>query len=145
MSTSTTLSRKVDARLTAYTALAGAALASTAAMLPEAKADIIYSGPVTIGVPATTAGIYLNLATGQSTTTPAAGWDFNPWGGTNINFYYNTGGGGLSLDGTSLAVLTPSSRDRVRLHVPRELDFRHHAGGLPRRRNGGVSGHPVCQ
>lgn len=85
-------------------ATAGAAAAFAAA--PSADAAIVYSGPVSINVPATTSGVYLNLVTGAATTTPVTGWDFNPWGSTSLNFYFNTGGGGMTQNGTSFALLS---------------------------------------
>jgi hypothetical protein len=46
---------------------------------------------VNINVPSTTAGIYINLVTGASGTTPGAapGWDINPWGTTALNIWAN--------------------------------------------------------
>jgi hypothetical protein len=68
----------VDCRLAAYAALATAALAAPA--LPEANAQIVYSGVRNINVPATTAGIYINMVTGAFGTAAATtGWDINPW------------------------------------------------------------------
>ena len=67
-----------DARLAAYAALAGVALAAPAA----AKADIIWNSTANINIPSTTAGVYINLVTGVTGTNPAAvpGWDINPVG-----------------------------------------------------------------
>ena len=58
----------IDARLAAYATLAGVALAGAAA----AKADLIYSGAVNINIPSTTAGIYINLVTGVTGTSPGS-------------------------------------------------------------------------
>ena len=52
---------RIDGRLAAYATLAGAALAAPA--IPSADATIIYSGPVAINIPSTTAGVYLNVVT----------------------------------------------------------------------------------
>ena len=59
----------IDGRLAAYATLAGAALAAPA--IPNADATIIYSGIVNINIPSTTAGVYLNVATGVFNITPA--------------------------------------------------------------------------
>lgn len=57
----------------------------------EAQAQIIYSGPVNINVPSTTAGVYVNVATGVFATAPAGapGWDLNPWSATVFNVWAN--------------------------------------------------------
>ena len=82
-----TLLNRVDTRLAACAAAAaGAALAA-----PPAEATIIWSGPVNIGIPSTTAGVYLNVVTGVNGPTPASapGWDLNPWGSTNLSIWAN--------------------------------------------------------
>jgi len=45
-----------------------------------------------ITVPMTTAGIYLNFATGAVNVNPASvpGWDLNPYGGTNFTWFWST-------------------------------------------------------
>ncbi len=69
-----------------------------------ASAAIVSSGPVSIGIPATTAGIYLNVVTGVSNVSPGlvSGWDLNPWNASNLSWFnpsspaggvYVTGGG----------------------------------------------------
>lgn len=82
-------SPRIDGRLAAYAAVAGAALAAPA--IPSADADIVWSGTVNFTVPSTTSGIYLNFVTGVTSTTPggAPGWDLNPWGGTSFNVWAN--------------------------------------------------------
>ncbi len=83
---SNTLSRRVDLLLAAGIAAAGASLVAV-----PARADIVYSGILNLTIPSTTAGIYLNLVTGVSGTTPGAvpGWDLNPWGTTNFQIWAN--------------------------------------------------------
>ncbi len=83
------LLNRVDTRLAAC----AAAAAATVAVAPATQADIVYSGPVNINVPSTTAGIYINLVTGVFGVTPASapGWDLNPWSGTANNFWANNG------------------------------------------------------
>jgi hypothetical protein len=79
------LLNRVDARLAACAAAAGASLAVSS----SAQAAIIYSGPVSISIPTTTAGVYLNVVTGANSSLPssAPGWDVNPWSSTNLSFF----------------------------------------------------------
>jgi hypothetical protein len=69
-----------------------AAMGGTAAFAPEAQAQITtFNTP--IPVPQTTAGVYINLATGATGTSQAGtpGWDFNPYNanaGTQLGFYW---------------------------------------------------------
>ncbi len=69
---------KLDLRLAAYAA-AGVALAAPA-ITPSAQADIVYSGPLNLAVPNTLNGIYLDLATGATSTSFFSGYDINPYG-----------------------------------------------------------------
>jgi hypothetical protein len=80
--------------------LCAAAIAGTAATAPVANAAIItFSTPIV--VPQTTAGVYINLLTGATGSSPVPGWDFNPYNasaGTQLGFYWaptpaNTSGG----------------------------------------------------
>jgi hypothetical protein len=81
-----TLLHRVDMRVAACAAVAGAA-----AGLPAAQAGIVWSGFVNINVPSTTSGIYLNVVTGVFGATPASspGWDLNPWSSTAFNVWAN--------------------------------------------------------
>lgn len=85
----TRLTPRVQARLATYTAVTGAALAATAATLPDAQAGIVYSGAISLNVPTTGAGIYLNVVTGVSSASPtsAPGWDINPYGSSSLSFF----------------------------------------------------------
>jgi hypothetical protein len=78
---------QVESRLAAYVTLAGVALAGA----PAARATFIYSGPININIPSTTAGIYINLLTGVFGTSAASvpGWDLSPWGTTTFNVWAN--------------------------------------------------------
>ena len=69
-----------------------------------ATAAIVSSGPVSIAIPATTAGTYLNVVTGVNNVSPGlvSGWDLNPWNASNLSWFnpsspvggvYVTGGG----------------------------------------------------
>jgi hypothetical protein len=77
----------LDTRLAKYTALAGAALAAPA--IPNTEAAIVYSGPVNIVIPVTTAGVYLNVVSNVSNTdlTLAPGWDVNPFGSASLAWF----------------------------------------------------------
>jgi uncharacterized repeat protein (TIGR01451 family) len=80
-------------------------LVSRTALLVEAAALCVCSttamaavvdSPITnIAVPATSAGIYINVVTGVSNIAPASapGWDLNPWGTTQLNFFAATPAG----------------------------------------------------
>ena len=76
-------SSSVQSRL----ALCAAALAGTAATVPNAQA-IIVTNNINLAVPMTLAGVYLNFLTGASATAPFAGWDFNPYGTAALSFYW---------------------------------------------------------
>src|SRR5690349_10549153 len=59
-----------------------------------AHAAIVYSGAVSINVPSTTSGVYLNVVTGVSSPvrTQVSGWDVNPWHATQLNMFSDPGG-----------------------------------------------------
>lgn len=99
-------SPRLHARLTSYTALAGALLASHA-VATSADATVITSGPQNIAIPATADGIYLNLITGVANASAAAvpGWDFNPYGSTGLLFYW--GGTGALNAGVASTTTGP--------------------------------------
>lgn len=80
----------LNGRLVAY-----ASLAASCAAAPSGRAVVVYSGPVLINIPNTSAGIYLNVVTGAAGTSPAAvvGWDINLWGLSSLNLFSATGGG----------------------------------------------------
>ena len=76
------------------TAVAAATGVGLVGQAQEAHAQIVYSGPVNITIPTTTAGVYLNVVTGVNNPSPsgAPGWDVNPWGSGSF-FLYGTGTG----------------------------------------------------
>lgn len=81
------LSPVINGRLAAYTALAGAALAAPA--IPNADAIIVYNA-VSINIPSTTFGVYLNVVSGAFTTGSSSGlttWDVNPWSSTGLGLF----------------------------------------------------------
>lgn len=88
--------------------MCAAALAGTAATVSDANATVVtFNTP--ISVPATTAGVYINLLTGANGTSGGAvpGYDFNPYlanGGTQLGFYWGpvaTRGGGVASTTTT--------------------------------------------
>lgn len=69
----------------AVAAVAGVGIVGTA---QSADAAVVNSGPVNISIPATTAGVYLNVITGVSgTAAVATGWDVNLWSSTGLGFF----------------------------------------------------------
>lgn len=101
-------SHKLDRKLAAYTA-AGVALAASA--VPSgAKAEIIYSGPLTLAVPNNVAGIYLDLVTGTTNTSFFTGYDINPYG---------SGSSGLTLlAGAGASYVAPAVGDTPSALLP---------------------------
>src|ERR1017187_1112472 len=73
---------------------AAMAIASALCVASSAPmAAIIDSGFTSLQVPATAAGLYLNLVTGAVSANPAMvpGWDFNPYAvGGNLTFFAST-------------------------------------------------------
>ncbi|MEP6603511.1 MAG: PEP-CTERM sorting domain-containing protein [Spartobacteria bacterium] len=111
-----TLLDRVDTRLAACAAAAGASLA----VVPSSDASIVYVdlSATPIAIPATTAGVYLNVVTGVSNVVPASvpGWDVNPFSSTTLSWFnpaapaggvYVTGGGSsvTLVDNLGLGVL----------------------------------------
>ena len=85
-----------------------AALSGTAALVPEAQAQIVtFNTPIPI--PQTFAGVYINLQNGTSGPSSAhPGWDFNPYAGaaaTQLNFFWNNAvantAGGVATSATA--------------------------------------------
>ena len=76
----------------------------------QAHAQIVYSGPVNIPIPLTTAGVYLNLVTGVNDPNPGnvPGWDINPWNAANLSWFDSTTNNYVVLAGapTNLALGT---------------------------------------
>jgi MYXO-CTERM domain-containing protein len=69
--------------------VAALAVAGVGAVAQSANAAVVLSGPININIPVTTAGVYLNVVTGVSSTSPvsAPGWDVNPWGSTSLGLF----------------------------------------------------------
>lgn len=96
--------------------------ASFAALPATADAQIVYSGPLSIQIPVTTAGIYINVVTGASGATPSAvpGWDINPFSSTTLSWFgtntlaqtgYVRGGGSSAtlVDNLALGTIVSAS------------------------------------
>jgi hypothetical protein len=83
-----TLSVKLSKHFAALGA-AAAAVTGVAGVAQQSDAAIVYSGVQNINVPATFAGVYLNMVTGATSTTGAfLGFDINPWSnGGALNFF----------------------------------------------------------
>jgi hypothetical protein len=75
----------------------------------SAFAVIVWSGPVNLGIPLTTNGLYLNVVNGATnlpaggTGTTVPGWDINPWSATGLAFFSpaTPAGGAYVLSATS--------------------------------------------
>ena len=99
--------------------LSRAALLAPATVLCLASASsmaaIIDSGPISLSVPATLDGLYINVATGATGGTGGAtpGWDFNPFlTGGNLGIFWApapAGGVGTTAATGPLIVLGPGS------------------------------------
>lgn len=77
------------------------------AAAPCASAAIVHSGLLNINIPSTVDGLYLNVVTGQMSTsasTAPLGWDVNFWGSTALNLFTpttNPGGGAYVGSGSN--------------------------------------------
>lgn len=88
------------------------AFAALTIVSTQAYCAIVDSGAISIAVPRTTAGIYLNVVTMVSNAAPASapGWDFNPYGSASASFFWPTNtlansSGGVGV-GTAYSNLT---------------------------------------
>lgn len=83
------LSRALDHHFVACAAVA--TVAAVAGQAEQAHAGIIYSGPQNAALSNGSPGIYINMVTGVSASSPggAPGWEINPYvnGGTTGNFF----------------------------------------------------------
>ena len=76
--------------------MCAAALAGTAAAVPSAQATIVtFSTPIVI--PNDFTGTYINLATGANDPGQPAGWNFNPYNGGNLSFYWSGAGASQNM------------------------------------------------
>ena len=98
------LKSKLAGHLAACTA---AAIATSAAVTPEAKAAVVYYKPNAGAgwiIPATIDGLYINVETQVtgSSGSSVPGWDINPYNNSNANalqWFNSTGGGQLRYPG----------------------------------------------
>ncbi|WP_422014815.1 PEP-CTERM sorting domain-containing protein [Roseateles sp.] len=84
--------------------LCAAALAGTAATATNANATVITS-TTPISIPNTVDGVYINFLTGGTGTSSFSGWDFNPYAGGSLLFYW--GGTGSSSGGVASTTTGP--------------------------------------
>lgn len=72
---------------------AAALVVAFGSVLPaaEAQASVVYSGALSVPIPVSISGVYLNVVTGATSSSPAAvpGWDINPWGTSTLFTYAN--------------------------------------------------------
>ena len=103
------IKHKIKAHLAAC-ALAGMAFSGSA------LSAIVYSGPVSINVPDSIDGTYVNLVTGASGVPAPAGYDINPYSAVAGNFnlwgattqtWYNTAASQTNASGYLLPMGTP--------------------------------------
>jgi hypothetical protein len=98
---------RMPGALPALHGLALSGLVACAAWAPAAHAVPVLSPASSVVIPATSAGIYINVVTGVFGATPASspGWDINPWGTGSLFLYAGTGGGFSTVG----AATTPGS------------------------------------
>src|SRR5262245_52904310 len=101
------MKRSLKSRLDAHFAAVSAVAMAGGAAAP-ARGVVIYSGPVAINIPSTTAGVYVNVVTGVADINPAnvPGWDVNPWNTAGL-YLFNPAAptGGVYAGGTAPANL----------------------------------------
>jgi len=100
------LKTKLAGHLAACTA---AAIATSAAVTPEAKALVIYYQPNAGAgwvIPANIYGLFINVETQVTgtTSTSVPGWDLNPFGTSGLAWFQPTGGGQLRYPGITTGV-----------------------------------------
>lgn len=79
-----------------------AAIATCAAVAPDAKAVVIYYEPNSGAgwvIPATVDGLYINVETQATDSTARAGWDINPHEAASLSWFNATGTGMLRYPG----------------------------------------------
>ena len=104
------------------------------ACVTSTNAAIIYSSLQNIAIPTNLAGVYLNLDSKISSSSPVTGWDINP-------FY---GGAGIAYEATFLPILIGNAQDSpiMRLHAG-DIIGATLGSGLNYATTFGVSGDPV--
>lgn len=82
--------------------------------MSSSPASVVVVSSANIPVPNNIDGVYINFVTHQTSTSEFSGFDFNPYsGGSSLLFYWGgdagSANGGLSLDGTRYARLSPGA------------------------------------
>jgi hypothetical protein len=98
------LQQRLASHFAAATAIAALATTTTAQVATTVINQV---------VPATTAGIYVNVETGVWNTAPAAvpGWDLNPWSSTSLSWFNPSAPtGGVYMRFPGSATTTPGSQ-----------------------------------
>jgi len=96
----------LGSRLSSHLVAAAAAAAALVSVAPEADAGIVYRTYNTV-IPANIDGLYVNVETGVTGATGGVtpGWDINPYGATNLQFFAATGTGYLRFPGSALTTV----------------------------------------
>ena len=96
----------LGSRLSSHLVAAAAAAAALVSVAPEADAGIVYRTYNAV-IPANIDGLYVNVETGVTGATGGVtpGWDINPYGATNLQFFAATGTGYLRFPGSALTTV----------------------------------------
>lgn len=82
----------LDQHLGKCAVLAAAGVGTGMMAAPQsADAAVIDSGSVSINIPSTTAGVYLNVITGATATSSFSGYDINLWSSSALNTFSSSG------------------------------------------------------
>ena len=113
-----------------YAALGGVGV--VAVMAPDAKAGLVLSSATGLVVPATTAGLYINVVSGVSNIAPASapGWDLNPFSSTLLSWFNpTTPSGGVMMRYPGVTTGTPVGSLDVQRGGRRRLIWCHNFSG----------------
>lgn len=108
------LANRAAALLPAVRYAALGSVGMIAGFAPQAQATVVQSTAVNLNVPATTAGLYVNVVTGVSSSSPGAvpGWDINPFNSSILSWFSPSSSvGGAYARYHGAATATPGSLD----------------------------------
>jgi hypothetical protein len=74
-------------RLAKHLAVAAGVVATVSAVCDQPAQAAIVKWNVNQAIPATIDGLYVNVATQQTSSTPLPGWDINPYGNDGLAFF----------------------------------------------------------